>query len=136
MTYTEFAEVYYTIEDAFIPTFAEPLLKLQSGQPIYFAGYAEIFAKNLIPRADHLLFYCCRTGLSADASVQEWKNYVRLLTMAQIEKNMIRSYAFAFGQDSQEMLETANEQFKEFTALRKTLPPHKPQADAAKREER
>lgn len=136
VTYTEFAEVYYTIEDAFIPTFAEPLLKLQSGQPIYFAGYAEIFAKNLIPRADHLLFYCCRTGLSADASVQEWKNYVRLLAMAQMEKVMIRSYALAFGQDSQEMLEAANEQFKEFTALRKTLPQHKPSSDAEMREKR
>ena len=134
--YAEFAEVYYTIEDAFIPTFAEPLLQLQSGQPIYFAGYAELFAKNLIPRADHLLFYCCRTGLSADASVQEWKNYVRLLAMAQMEKNMIRSYAFAFGQDSREMLESATELFKEFSALRKTLPPHTPLADAEMREKR
>lgn len=134
--YAKFAEVYYTIEDAFIPAFAEPLLTLQSGQPIFFAGYAKKFADELIPRADHLLYYCCRTGLNADATAKDWENYVRLLVMAQMEKRMILAYAIAFGQDSAEMLDAANELFKEFTTLRKTLPPHNPPTDAAVREKK
>ncbi len=128
--YSEFAKVYYTIEDAFLPQFVEPLLKLHSGQLIFFAGYAQLFAQNLIPRVDHLLFYCCRTGLASGASAQEKKNYTRLIAMAQMEKRMIRTYAFAFGQDNKELYNDAEKQFKEFVAIRKTLPAHNPAADA------
>ena len=130
VTYSEFVKVYYMIEDAFLPKFTEPLLKLHSGQHIFLAGYAQLFAKNLIPRADHLLFYCCRTGLASGASVQEKRNYAQLIAMAQMEKRMIRTFAFAFGQDSNELLDDAERQFKEFVAIRKTLPPHKPAVDA------
>ena len=128
--YSEFVKIYYTIEDAFIPKFAEPLLLLHSGQHIFLAGYAQLFARNLIPRADHLLFYCCRTGLASGASVQEKRNYAKLIMMAQMEKRMILTYALAFGQDSNELLDDAEGQFKEFIAIRKTLPQHDPAADA------
>lgn len=128
--YSEFVKIYYTIEDAFIPKFAEPLLKLHSGQHIFLAGYAQLFARNLIPRADHLLFYCCRTGLASGASVQDKRNYAKLIMMAQMEKRMILTYALAFGQDSNELLDDAEGLFKEFIAIRKTLPQHDPAVDA------
>lgn len=136
VSYAEFAEVYYTIEDAFLPVFMEPLNKLQSGQPFSPKEYAKLFMQKLIPRIDHLLYHCCRTGLRADASEQERQNYVRLLVMAKLGKDMILSYASAFEQNSRNSLESANENLNAFLALRKALPKHEAHGNPETREKR
>ena len=133
VSYEEFAKTFYTIEDAFIPKFGMILVKLHSGQGIFPAGVSQMIVKELVPRADHLLFYCCRTGLKADAPSKDKINYVKLLNMAQMEKNVLSAYALAFGQDSKQLLSEAERMFEVFTKVRKSLPPHEPAADAEER---
>ena len=133
LSYNDFIKGFYTIEDAFIPRLGELLVKFHSGQVAYPAGLSQIFIKELGPRIDHLLYYCCRTGLSPSATSKEKVNYVKLLSMAQMEKALILTYALAFGQDSKDYLNDAENKFSVFSEVRKSLPAHKPADDAEER---
>ena len=134
LSYADFTKGFYTIEDAFLPRFGELLIKFHAGQIAYPAGLSQILVNEIVPRIDHLLYYCCRTGLAPDATSKEKVNYVKLLALAQIEKSMVMAYALAFGQDSKDLLNQAENMFSTaFSTARKSLPAHEPMADAEKR---
>ena len=126
VSYKEFAKIYYMIEDAFLPEFVSMLPALRSEKGCS-PSLALKLSRDLVSRADHLLYYCCRTGLAPDATGKEKSNYVKLLKLAMMGKKMLGSYSTING------LSNAEREFEAFCALRNTLPKHESAEDAEQR---
>lgn len=124
VSYTEFAKTYYTIEDAFLPIFVSLLQSFQSRKgedPVF----SMVLSRDIDSRVNHLLLYCCRTGLAPDATNKEKADYLKLLKLAKIAKDMIAGYAKGNND--------AEKNFESFWELRSTLPKHMPDDDAEER---
>lgn len=129
VSYKEFAKIYYMIEDAFLPEFVSSLPALRSEKGCS-PSLALKLSRDLVSRADHLVYYCCRTGLVPDATGKEKSNYVKLLKLAMMGKKMIASYAVANDASSRSLVD---QELEFFLKLRNTLPKHEPAADAEQR---
>lgn len=126
VSYKEFTKIYYMIEDAFLPEFVSSLPKALHSEKGCSPSLALKLSRDIVSRANHLLYYCCRTGLAPDATGKEKSNYVKLLKLAMMEKKMLGSYS-TMGRSN------AESEFKAFCTLRNTLPKHEPATDAEQR---
>lgn len=128
VSYDEFAKGYYLIDDALAPKFATLLATVR-----FPLGVSQSIMKDLMPRAEHLLYYCSRTGLSDKASQKERLHYLQMIYLARWLQLTMASYAWAYGQDSRQKLAEAGEMLTQYVKVKKLLPPHSIAKDAEER---
>ena len=125
VSYDEFVKGYYLIDDALTPKFAKLLTTVR-----FPLGISQGIMRDLMPRAEHLLYYCSKTGLSDNSNKKERLFHLQMIYLARLFQLTMAQYALAFGQDNREMLKEAEEMLAQCIRIKKLLPPHSTAKDA------
>lgn len=119
VSYATFLKGYYSIEDAFLPAFLSLAAKVAPSR--YFSK--EIMDEYL-PRANHLVKYCARTGIEATATVKEKKLYVEHLRLAKQITDVFVALSWTMGQDDVQGYNDAKKAFAEYLQIHKAVASH------------